>query len=116
MTAREQSRNIFSGIDKKMIALGFSSHGPIPFEPTWSMKESNLDDYLKEIDKWKNTYTSLNLYKGLEADAHHPAELTQEFEPAYLLSSLGFKTIQALYDGHWQAVTFSEKGLILPAT
>lgn len=56
-------------IDKKMIAIGFSSHAPVPFITDWHMKKASLDEYLKEISALKNKYANdIKIYSGLEVD------------------------------------------------
>src|SRR4051812_3940064 len=51
-----------------VIALGFSSHAPVPFECKWCMKRSNLDAYLDEIEGLQKENSDLEIYKSLEID------------------------------------------------
>ena len=56
-------------IEKKMYAIGFSSHAPVPFFSDWQIKQSQLDNYLKEIADLKNKYCkNIRIYSGLEVD------------------------------------------------
>ncbi len=56
-------------IDKKMFAIGFSSHAPVPFNTDWHMKKASLVEYLKEISALKNKYANyIKIYSGLEID------------------------------------------------
>jgi len=48
--------------------LGFSSHGPLPFQCLWCMKEENLNEYLNKIVTLKKSQTDLEIYSGLEVD------------------------------------------------
>jgi len=51
------------------LALGFSSHAPIPFENSWTMNSQGLKTYLKEIEEVKRDYTGrMEIYRGLEID------------------------------------------------
>ncbi len=47
--------------------LGFSSHGPLPFDNDFSILESQLPTYCQEIDALQ-TQTSVTLLKALECD------------------------------------------------
>ncbi|MBC8183914.1 histidinol-phosphatase HisJ [candidate division KSB1 bacterium] len=56
-------------IDKKMFAIGFSGHAPVPFVSEWNMKQARLDEYLKEISALQNKYRNdIKIYSGLEVD------------------------------------------------
>ncbi|PWJ41856.1 histidinol-phosphatase [Sediminitomix flava] len=49
--------------------FGFSSHCPVPFDNTWSMKLEKLSTYLEETKALKNKYSDrIELYRGLEVD------------------------------------------------
>ena len=48
--------------------IGFSSHAPIPFPCTWSMKEDALPTYLQEINDAARDFPNLQVYRGLETD------------------------------------------------
>lgn len=50
-------------------AYGFSSHSPLPFETFWNMPKDDMPDYLAEIGRLKQKYSSeLEIYVGLEID------------------------------------------------
>lgn len=50
----------------------------------------------------------------LNADAHHPDEITSGFtQTAALLLETGFTTLRVLLDGKWQDKAFDENGLLL---
>ena len=53
-----------AGVDR----IGFSSHAPIPFPCTWSMKEEALAEYLQEINDAAGDFPKLQVYRGLEID------------------------------------------------
>jgi len=52
-----------------LAALGFSSHAPVPFTTEWTMKQDNLQAYLRHINTLKeNAPADLQVYLGLEID------------------------------------------------
>jgi histidinol-phosphatase (PHP family) len=51
-----------------MLAIGVSSHAPLPFPNKWSMKPDSFNSYLGEIDKAKEQNKSIQVYAGLEVD------------------------------------------------
>lgn len=54
----------------------------------------------------------MNVPIQLNADSHHPDELTSHFETtAAMLKEIGFKYLRVLVDGKWQSLPFSEKGM-----
>ena len=52
----------------EVLSIGFSSHAPLPFACSWCMKESAFPDYLDEINRARQTFPHLEVYKGLEVD------------------------------------------------
>ena len=56
-------------IEKKMFAIGFSSHAPVPFPSGGHMESSKLDNYINEIENLKRKYSNkINIYSGLEVE------------------------------------------------
>ena len=56
-------------IFRKMRALGFSSHSPLPFDNSYSIKENKTLEYKTEIQKLKELYKNrIEIYLGLEFD------------------------------------------------
>ncbi len=56
-------------ISYKMSSLGFSTHSPVPFLNEWSMKKSNIQNYLSDVQSLKKKYyNKLNIYLGMELD------------------------------------------------
>lgn len=50
----------------------------------------------------------------LNSDAHHPDDLTSQFEEtATLLADIGFRTLTVLKNGSWQPIPFTPHGLII---
>jgi histidinol-phosphatase (PHP family) len=56
-----------AGRENKMLALGISSHAPLPFEKAWCMKMEDFDHYLHDINLEKKE-ASTQIYAGLEVD------------------------------------------------
>lgn len=58
-----------AAVDAGLVAYGFSSHAPTPFQNPWAMDVDNLRSYVREIkqlrDAWKN---HIQIYCGLEVD------------------------------------------------
>jgi histidinol-phosphatase (PHP family) len=52
---------------KGMLALGISSHAPLPFDKSWCMKKEDLDSYLLDIESEKGK-PGTQIYAGLEID------------------------------------------------
>lgn len=49
--------------------LGFSSHAPLPFTNSWTMKNSSVNKYLKTILHLRKKYENrIQIYLGLEID------------------------------------------------
>lgn len=65
--------HVLKALELGITALGFSSHGPVPFANTWSMRADRIDAYVAEIQNLKDKYKDrIELYTGLEADyVHH---------------------------------------------
>lgn len=62
-------QQVLGAIDQGLRCFGFSSHGPLPFSTSWSMKPERLSDYLKEVQQLKEKYAGrIELYLGLEID------------------------------------------------
>lgn len=51
-----------------MLAIGISSHAPLPFDNKWSMRPGMLDAYLAEISEAKKSNVGIQIYAGLEVD------------------------------------------------
>jgi len=51
-----------------MLAIGLSSHAPLPFPNKWSMRTGEFDRYLEEIGKAKEDTKGIQVYAGLEVD------------------------------------------------
>ena len=58
--------------EKGLSVLGFSDHAPFPDKDFgYRMQFSELDEYIKEIDRLKTVYKGkLEIYKGLEIEYH----------------------------------------------
>jgi len=59
---------IIEATKKKMYAIGFSGHAPVPFYTDWHMQLDHLDSYISEIKFLKEKHKEMNIYSGLEVD------------------------------------------------
>ena len=58
-----------SAIQYNFTCLGFSSHAPLPFPNSWTMKESSVNKYLSTILHLRKKYENkIQIYLGLEID------------------------------------------------
>lgn len=65
----EPEEYIEQAMKKNVSALGFSCHGPAPFQTGWTMSDEAADKYLAAIDRLKDRYQNrIELYKGMEID------------------------------------------------
>ncbi|MDN5204955.1 histidinol-phosphatase [Fulvivirgaceae bacterium BMA10] len=65
----EPERYVERAIDFQVLAYGFSSHAPLPFDCKWCMNIEDISDYLDEISTLQRKYKGrIELYKGLEID------------------------------------------------
>lgn len=69
-----------AAIEAGFHSYGISSHSPLPFETDWSLKRSEVGNYLREMQRLKRIYASmLEVYVGLEIDY-----LNDEYGPSSL--------------------------------
>jgi histidinol-phosphatase (PHP family) len=60
---------VLKALKEGMISIGFSSHAPVSFNSYFNMKKESLENYLKEIDYFKEKYAGkIEIYTGLEMD------------------------------------------------
>ena len=64
-TVEEHARQ---AVENQMLAIGFSSHAPVPFETNWHVKQGDLKAYFQDIKHAKATYPQVQIYTGLEVD------------------------------------------------
>ena len=56
-------------VELGLSTIGFSEHSPLPFDNPFSLKEENVDDYIKTIDGLKLKFKGeLTIYRALEMD------------------------------------------------
>ncbi|MDH6304159.1 HisJ family histidinol phosphate phosphatase [Parabacteroides sp. PF5-5] len=56
-------------VSKGFSTYGFSSHSPLPFETFWNMSDTDLPEYLAEIERLRKKYEDkLKIYVALEID------------------------------------------------
>lgn len=88
------------------------------------IKDENLilEINTKSLEDKGITYPNLQFYPLINelqipivvnSDCHYPTKILTGFEATYLnLKQAGFKTMQQLIDGRWQAKEFNENGII----
>lgn len=60
---------VLKAIQCNFNSLGFSSHAPLPFSNSWTMKEEDVNRYLNTIINLKKKYTdTIQIYLGMEVD------------------------------------------------
>ncbi len=60
---------ITAAIEKGFTGLGFSSHAPVPFETSWTMKKEDLASYIRTVRDLQERYKDrIEIYLGLEID------------------------------------------------
>lgn len=65
----EPEKYIESALQQGLVAYGFSSHAPLPFENTWAMREESLPKYVAEIRSLQEKYRhDIQIYCGMEVD------------------------------------------------
>ncbi|MBN2286979.1 MAG: histidinol-phosphatase HisJ [Tissierellales bacterium] len=80
---------IRAAIKKRLKYYGVSSHGPVPFETDWTMKQERLADYLEEIESLKQKYRDqIVVFIGLEID--YLPDLSTSFINKELLNKLDY--------------------------
>ena len=56
-------------LEKELLAYGFSSHAPVPFDCNWCLHISNAEAYRSQIRQLQRDYADqLQIYCGLEVD------------------------------------------------
>lgn len=85
----EPEAYVAAALAKGFRALGFSSHGPVPFPNDWTMRAENVFRYLEEIRRLKRVYQDqIQLYAGMELD-YFPEDRRQVFKAYKLDYTLG---------------------------
>ncbi|PSR55851.1 histidinol-phosphatase [Adhaeribacter arboris] len=94
-------------VNQGFTAYGFSSHAPLPFPTTWSMKMEKLPAYIAEVKALQSQYVSqIQIYAGLEVDfipglMGPKSKFIQAADLDYTVGSVHF--VDTLPDGrHWE--------------
>ncbi len=108
---------ILSAIQKKISALGFTSHCPLPFANKWSMDAGNFEQYLNELKLLKEKYADkIEIYTALEVDfiegvnSIHSPLINQSKDLDYTLCSIHF--LGKLSDGKYCEIEGSTTSFI----
>jgi histidinol-phosphatase (PHP family) len=76
-------------IDLHLKSMGFSEHGPLPFETTWNIKKDKIESYLNETNRLQKKYQgTIEIYTGMEID--HIARFTNEISQMIPFQKLDF--------------------------
>lgn len=60
---------IEEAIDQNLIAYGYSSHAPVPFDCDWTVPQIKISQYISDVLQIKNKYSDkIQVYLGLEVD------------------------------------------------
>ncbi len=87
---------VASAIAKGVKKFGFSSHAPLSFNPSWTMKVDKFADYVIEFERLKLKYKDeIELFLGLEVDyIHDCSDVQNDFfkdkKFDYLIGSIHF--------------------------
>lgn len=65
----EPEEFVKSAIKLGFTSMGFSEHSPLPFDNPFSLKEENVDEYVKVTENLKKKYgEKVKIYRALEMD------------------------------------------------
>ena len=98
-------------IRQGLTTLGFSEHGPLPFDNTFSVKSANMPSYVTEIAQLKEEFKDrIDIYCALEADyltgVSEPFALTKEkYHLDYLIGGVHLVIKPALRQAQGPAKT-----------
>lgn len=91
-------------IEKGILHLGISSHGHIPNQEIWTMKESQIQAYLDEIRRVKEKYAGkINIYTGLEIDYFEGIGWYPPILPFIEELDYDIGSVHCLYNGNIEA-------------
>ena len=97
-----------SAISKGLKKYGFSSHAPLSFNPSWTMKVDKFTDYVIEFERLKFKYEDeIELFLGLEVDyIHNCSDVQNDFfkdkKFDYLIGSIHF--VDRMSNGHYWGI------------
>ncbi len=97
-----------SAISQGLKKYGFSSHAPLPFNPSWTMKVDKFADYVIEFERLKLKYIDeIELFLGLEVDyIHNCSDVQNDFfkdkKFDYLIGSIHF--MDKMSNGHYWGI------------
>ena len=90
----EPEEYVKEAVKRKMSALGFSCHSPLPFENGYSIKEHDIEKYVSEIRSLQEKYKNqIKIYLGFEFDyvpgiSEDPVPLKQKMNSDFFISSV----------------------------
>ena len=99
---------VASAIAKGVKKYGFSSHAPLPFNLSWTMKVDKFTDYVIEFERLKLKYKDeIELFLGLEVDyIHNCSDAQNDFfkdkKFDFLIGSIHF--MDKMSNGHYWGI------------
>ena len=108
----EMKTFVQKAIDLQFDHLGFSSHAPILKENNFSIKEEQIPNYIKDIEKYQLEFPNITLFKALECDfipGHtHPFQFFNDsFHFDYLIG--GIHLVQTPLNGQFWFIDGSKR-------
>lgn len=101
-----------TAVEKNLRAYGFSSHAPVPFETTWTMRPERLHEYVRTIQELKAS-APIPVYLGLEIDfipgvTGPDAPMFADLPLDYQLASVHFLGEDTTRGSYWWTVDDSD--------
>ncbi|MGL4607205.1 MAG: histidinol-phosphatase HisJ [Eubacteriaceae bacterium] len=109
---------VIAAIDAGLKSIGFTSHAPLPFKNTFTLKEELLEKYFQEIADLREKYASfIEIYCGLEIDYFYDrnsiSQLSQELIPQLDYSIMSIHCIGSTYGKEVSYIDFTKEDFAL---
>ncbi len=94
-------------------SIGFTTHFPCDYDDDYTIRPEQMDEYLDEIDRLKEKYPSIDIYKSFEVDYYpHKMSLGRLYPQVkdrldYLLASI--HTMGYLSNGEMSVIDYTEE-------
>lgn len=86
----ELKEYVLEAINRGFTSLGFSSHAPLKEDSDWTMRESDLNSYLKKVEELKEEFKGkINIYLGMEIDYYPDEDRFKYYSKCNLDFSIG---------------------------
>jgi len=81
---------VIEAIKRGFTSLGFSSHAPLKEDNDWTLKDSEVENYLETINSLKNEFRNqITIYTGMEIDYYPDENRFETFSGLNLDYSIG---------------------------